>query len=102
MENFDLRIQFHPARLPAGLWWASWDGVDGDVANRQEVTLDEQHSAHRYLRVDRAHGGRLLLDLVIRSGPGHRPGPGGNRDDRRRASLVGSWPLCQPLLFSGR
>ncbi len=50
MENFDLRIQFHPARLPAGLWWASWDGVDGDVANRQEVTLDEQHSAHRYLR----------------------------------------------------
>ncbi len=50
MENFDMRIQFHPARLPAHLCWASWDGVDGKVLNRQQATLDGQYSAHRYLR----------------------------------------------------
>lgn len=50
MENFDMRIEFHPGRLPACLWWASWDGLDGCIAQRQEVSLDRQHSAHRYLR----------------------------------------------------
>jgi hypothetical protein len=50
VENFDIRIQFHPARLPAKLWWASWDGVDGPVTAQEETALDSQHSAHRYLR----------------------------------------------------
>ena len=50
LENFDIRIQFHPAALPARLWWAVWDGVDGEIATRQEVLLDSEHAAHRYLR----------------------------------------------------
>jgi hypothetical protein len=50
MENFDMRIQFHTGRLPARLWWATWDGVDGAVTEREEVSLDIQNSAHRYLR----------------------------------------------------
>jgi hypothetical protein len=50
MENFDLRVQFHASRLPAKLWRASWNGVDGDVIEQQEATLDMQHSAHLYLR----------------------------------------------------
>jgi hypothetical protein len=50
MENFDIRVQFHPARLPAKLWWASWDGIDGPVTAQEEIDLDSQHSAHRYLR----------------------------------------------------
>jgi hypothetical protein len=50
MENVDIRVQFHPARLPAAVWWATWDGVDGDVLRQEEVSLDVQHSAHRYLR----------------------------------------------------
>jgi len=50
MENYDMRIEFDPARLPAQLWWASWDGVDGDVKDKQEVRLDSQHAAQRYLR----------------------------------------------------
>jgi hypothetical protein len=50
MENVDIRVQFHPARLPAAVWWATWDGVDGDVLSQEEVSLDVQHSVHRYLR----------------------------------------------------
>jgi len=50
MENFDMRVEFHPQRLPAAVWWASWDGVEGGTIEREQVSLDCQHSAHRYLR----------------------------------------------------
>jgi hypothetical protein len=50
LENFDLRIEFHPDQLPSRLWWASWDGVDGPVLAQQEAMLDSQHAAQRYLR----------------------------------------------------
>jgi len=50
LENFDLRIEFHPDRLPAGLWWATWDGVDGPTLTQEPVTLDSLHAAQRYLR----------------------------------------------------
>lgn len=50
LENFDLRVQFHASRLPARLWQASWNGVDGEVLEQQEVSLDMQNSAHLYLR----------------------------------------------------
>jgi hypothetical protein len=50
MENFDMRVEFHPQRLPATVWWASWDGMDGDIIEQEKVSLDSQYSAHRYLR----------------------------------------------------
>jgi hypothetical protein len=50
LENFDMRVEFHPDRLPSGVWWASWDGVDGEILEQDAVGLDRQHSAHRYLR----------------------------------------------------
>jgi hypothetical protein len=50
LENFDMRIEFHPARLPAQLWWATWDGVDGDVLTQESVSLDSQHAAQRFMR----------------------------------------------------
>ena len=50
LENFDMRVEFHPERLPANVWWARWDGVEGDVLERQHVSLDSQNSGHRYLR----------------------------------------------------
>jgi hypothetical protein len=50
LENFDMRVEFHPDQLPARVWSARWDGIDGDVAEQQEVSLDSQHAAHRYLR----------------------------------------------------
>ncbi len=50
MENVDIRVQFHGDRLPAAVWWATWESVDGDVISQEDVSLDVQHSAHRYLR----------------------------------------------------
>jgi hypothetical protein len=50
VENVDMRVQFDSSRLPSKLWWATWDGVDGPVVSQEEVTLDLQHSAHRYMR----------------------------------------------------
>jgi len=50
LENFDIRVEFHPDKLPAGVWWATWDGVDGGIIEQEPVTLDTQHSVHRYLR----------------------------------------------------
>jgi hypothetical protein len=50
LENYDMRIEFHPSRLPSGLWWATWDGVDGDVVRREQATLDSQHAAQRFMR----------------------------------------------------
>jgi hypothetical protein len=50
VDNLDMRIEFHPDRLPARVWWAHWDGGDGGVLEREAVSLDSQHSVHRYLR----------------------------------------------------
>lgn len=49
-ENLDMRVEFHPDRRPAQVWWAHWDGADGDVIGREPVTLDSQCSVHRYVR----------------------------------------------------
>ena len=50
LENFDIRVEFHAAKLPSGVWWATWDGVEGGIIGQEPVTLDTQHSVHRYLR----------------------------------------------------
>lgn len=50
LENYDMRVQFDPQQLPAKVWWARWDGVEGGVAEQQEARLDSQHAVHRYLR----------------------------------------------------
>ena len=50
VENVDIRVQFSAVRLPSRLWWATWNGVDGPVTSQEEVSLDLEHSAHRYMR----------------------------------------------------
>lgn len=50
VDNLDMRIEFHPDKLPGQVWWAHWDGGDGSVLEREAVSLDSQHSVHRYLR----------------------------------------------------
>jgi hypothetical protein len=50
LENFDMRVEFHPDKLPSGVWWASWDGLEGEVLDQEPVALDSQYSVHRYLR----------------------------------------------------
>jgi hypothetical protein len=50
LENFDMRVEFHPNKLPTSIWWATWEGVDGGIIEQEPVALDSQHSVHRYLR----------------------------------------------------
>lgn len=50
LENFDMRVEFHPDMLPVTVWWAIWDGTDGDMVEREPVPLGGQHEVHRYLR----------------------------------------------------
>jgi len=50
LENFDMRVEFHPQMLPACIWWAVWDGVEGDIIEREPAALGAQHEVHRYLR----------------------------------------------------
>jgi hypothetical protein len=50
VDNLDMRIEFHPTMLPAQVWWAHWDGIEGDVLGQEPVTLDSQYSAHRFVR----------------------------------------------------
>jgi hypothetical protein len=52
VEHIDLRLEFHPGRLPGQLWWAEWAdyrGPDEAIVEREAVALDEEFSAHRYL-----------------------------------------------------
>jgi hypothetical protein len=50
LENFDMRIEFHPQQVPDAVWWAVWDGVEGPVLEQEQVTPDSQCSVQRYLR----------------------------------------------------
>jgi hypothetical protein len=50
VENLDIRVEFHPARLPGEVVWAVWDGMEGPIVEREPVTLDGQFAVHRYLR----------------------------------------------------
>ena len=50
LDNFDMRIEFHPDQVPAAVWWAVWDGVEGRVLDQEQRHPDSQHSVHRYLR----------------------------------------------------
>jgi len=51
LENLDIRVQFHPAKLPREVLWAVWDGMDGPIAHREAALLDSQLAVHRYLRL---------------------------------------------------
>jgi hypothetical protein len=50
MENVDIRVEFDPECLPAVVWWARWNGIDGGIIEQEPVDLDAQQSAHRFLR----------------------------------------------------
>lgn len=70
VENLDMRVEFHPGKLPSQVYWAHWDGIEGGVLQREVVTLDSQHSAHRYLRsLDRTVVGFYWQWVDHSSGP---------------------------------
>jgi hypothetical protein len=47
-QNLTLRIEFHPSRLPARTWAASWRSLDAAPTLGEEVFLDTEHSVHRF------------------------------------------------------
>ena|SRR5487761_115716 len=52
VEHLDMRVEFHLQKQPARLWWAQWRDyrdVPGEFTERELMTLDEEHSARRYL-----------------------------------------------------
>ncbi len=51
VENLDIRVEFHPDKLPNEVVWAVWDGMDGPIVAREPVALDSQFAVHRYLRL---------------------------------------------------
>ncbi len=51
VENLDIRVEFHPDKLPSEVVWAVWDGMDGPIVTREQVALDSQFAVHRYLRL---------------------------------------------------
>jgi hypothetical protein len=51
VENLDIRVEFHPGKLPGTVEWAVWDGLDGPIVERERVALDSQFAVHRYLRL---------------------------------------------------
>jgi len=51
VENLDIRVEFHPDKLPRNVDWAVWDGLDGPIVEREPVVLDSQFAVHRYLRL---------------------------------------------------
>jgi len=50
VDNLDMRVEFHADIRPARIWWAHWDGIEGDILSQELVTLDNQSSAHQFLR----------------------------------------------------
>jgi hypothetical protein len=51
VENLDIRVEFHPGKLPGEVIWAVWDGMEGAIVERETVDLDSQFAVHRYLRL---------------------------------------------------
>ena len=84
LENFDIRVEFHPSRMPKEVWWAVWDGIDGDVVSQESVALDSQNSVHRYMRfLERTVVG-FYWSWLPSAGPGAVAGPRqGERSGRR-------------------
>src|SRR5437764_10468610 len=44
-------LPIYPGKLPGSVVWAVWDGMDGPIIDRENVTLDSQFAVHRYLRL---------------------------------------------------
>jgi hypothetical protein len=47
-QDVSIWVTFHPDRLPARVWAASWDGLDDSrIRHREAAELDDQRSVHR-------------------------------------------------------
>jgi hypothetical protein len=49
VDNLEMRIQFHPRRPPARIWWGSWRNLEDPPFERELLKLDAELATHRYL-----------------------------------------------------
>jgi hypothetical protein len=50
IDSLEVGIQFHPGRLPRHLHWTTWATLDGPPIPQEEMELDPEHSAHRFVQ----------------------------------------------------
>jgi hypothetical protein len=50
MRNVSIRVEFHPDKIPQRVWWAVWDGIDGEIVERDEFQL--RASRYVFKRLD--------------------------------------------------
>jgi hypothetical protein len=50
MHNVSMRVEFHPDKLPRRVWWAVWDGMHGEIIERDECAL--RASRYVFKRLD--------------------------------------------------
>ena len=48
LANVDLRVQFHPLRLPQQVWSSEWPSIDAPPSESETVELDAEKSVHRH------------------------------------------------------
>ena len=78
VERLDVRIKFHPARLPVEVEWGLWGGFTDDAPLRaaERVALGGDQSVHRF--VEQLHGHTVGFEWTWPPGlepslPGARP-----------------------------
>jgi hypothetical protein len=49
VENVELRVQFHPRRRPARVWWAEWTDLADVPEAKRAIVLDEDLAVQQYL-----------------------------------------------------
>ncbi|MEU3625988.1 hypothetical protein BS329_30520 [Amycolatopsis coloradensis] len=52
VEHLDIRVEFHPEKLPSGAFWGEWahyTGPGNKLIDRDEHALDEHSAVHRYV-----------------------------------------------------
>ena len=67
VENLDIRVEFHPGKLPADVVWAVWDGMDGPIVERESVSPGQPVRRPSLPAARREDHRRLPLGLVALS-----------------------------------
>lgn len=49
VESLQIRVEFHPQKLPSFICWGEWTELDGPITRQEEVVLDDELAVHRYL-----------------------------------------------------
>ncbi|HEV2372790.1 MAG TPA: hypothetical protein VGS19_11535 [Streptosporangiaceae bacterium] len=49
ITDVSILVQFHPDKLPQRIWWAVWSGIEGEIVEREPVSLHSGVTVSRYL-----------------------------------------------------